>query len=147
MIIQLAKPTDLSAVEECAHQAYEMYVPRISKKPAPMIADFGSQISRHVLHILKNGTQVIGFIVFYPHEDHLHIENVAVLPEFQGNGYGTKLIEFAEHEAKNLGFGKVELYTNEKMTENIVYYPTIGYEEIGRWQEDGFNRIYFRKNL
>ena len=98
-------------------------------------------------HILEDRTQIAGFIVFYPHEDHLHIENVAVLPKFQGNGYGTKLIEFAEHEAKNLGFSKVELYTNEKMTENIVYYPTRGYEEIGRWQEDGFNRIYFRKIL
>lgn len=147
MTIRLAKPADLSAVEECAHQAYEMYVPRMGKKPAPMIADFGSQIASHVLHILEDGSQFAGFIVFYPREDHVHIENVAVLPKFQGNGYGTKLIEFAEHEAKNLGFGKVELYTNEKMTENIAYYPALGYDEIGRWQEDSFNRIFFRKNL
>jgi len=82
-----------------------------------MIADFGSQISSHVLHILEDRTQIAGFIVFYPHEDHVHIENVAVLPKFQGNDYGTKLIEFAEHEAKNLGFSKVELYTNDKRRE------------------------------
>lgn len=33
------------------------------------------------------------------------------------------------------------------MTENIPYYPSLGYEEIGRWQEDGFDRVFFRKEL
>ena len=98
-------------------------------------------------HSRKAETQVAGFIVFYPHDDHVHIENVAVYPKFQGIGHGTKLIEFAERQAKSLGFSKVELYTNEKMTENIAYYPSLGYNEIGRWGEGGFNRVFFRKGL
>ena len=33
------------------------------------------------------------------------------------------------------------------MTENIAYYPALGYAEIGRWEEDGFNRVFYRKDL
>ncbi len=147
MTIRLAKPADLPAVQECADQAYEPYLARIGRKPAPMIADFKGSIANQILYVLEAETQVAGFIVFYPHDDHVHIENVAVYPKFQGIGHGAKLIEFAEREAKSLGFSKVELYTNEKMTENIAYYPSLGYHEIGRWEERGFNRVFFRKEL
>lgn len=112
-----------------------------------MVADFEGSIASQVLYVLEAETQVAGFIVFYPHDDHVHIENVAVYPKFQGIGHGTKLIEFAEREARRLGFSKVELYTNEKMTENIAYYPSLGYHEIGRREERGFNRVFFRKEL
>ncbi len=60
-------------------------------------------------NVLEAETQVAGFIVFYPHDDHVHIENIAVYPKFQGIGHGAKLIEFTEREAKSLGFSKVEL--------------------------------------
>ena len=147
MTIRLAKPADLPAVQECADQAYEPYLARIGRKPAPMVADFEGSIASQVLYVLEAETQVAGFIVFYPHDDHVHIENVAVYPKFQGIGHGTKLIEFAEREARRLGFSRVELYTNEKMTENIAYYPSLGYHEIGRREERGFNRVFFRKEL
>ncbi len=45
------------------------------------------------------------------------------------------------------GFSAVELYTNEKMTKNLQPYPYLGYREIGRWEEDGFNRVFFKKEL
>jgi Ni,Fe-hydrogenase III large subunit len=39
----------------------------------------------------------------------------------------------------------IELYTNAKMTENLAYYPRLGFEETGRRREDGFDRVYFRR--
>lgn len=147
MSIRPAIAPDLFAVSDCARLAYEMYVPRIGREPAPMVADFETAIARHHLHVFEAAEAVAGFIVFYPREDHVHIENVAVAPQYQGSGIGKRLIAYAERHTRDYGFGKIELYTNEKMTENIAYYPRLGFEETGRGEKDGFNRVYFRKVL
>jgi hypothetical protein len=39
----------------------------------------------------------------------------------------------------------VELYTNALMTENLRYYPRLGYVEYDQRRENGFDRVYFRK--
>ena len=90
---------------------------------------------------------LLGFIVFYPRGDHLHLENVAVFPSRQGQGFGARLIGFVEATAKRRGFKGVELYTNKKMTENLAYYPRLGYREISRGEQDGFNRVFYRKEV
>jgi hypothetical protein len=41
----------------------------------------------------------------------------------------------------------VTLYTNERMTENLVFYPALGYVETGRGMQDGFARVFYRKPL
>lgn len=145
MDIRLAKTGDLRGVQRCAHAAYGIYVSRIGRRPAPMIADFEDQIDRQLMHVLTDEKQVAGFIVYYRRDNHLHLENVAVDPQFQGLGYGVQLIKHAEQAARDLGVSAVELYTNAKMTENLKLYPYLGYTELGRWEEDGFDRVFYRK--
>jgi len=147
MNIRLAIPSDLAAITECAAQAYHPYVVRMGKNPAPMVADFASQIAAGIVHVATDDDGLAGFIVFYPRGDHLHLENVAVLPDRHGQGIGAKLIAFVESTAKRDGCAAVELYTNEKMTENLAYYPRLGYREISRGEQDGFNRVFYRKEV
>ena len=147
MTIRLGQLPDLPAIKDCAHAAYELYVPRLGQKPPPMVADYEDQITQKTLYVLEDNANVVGFIVFFKVDDYIHIENVAVFPDQQGHGYGAKLIEYAEDEAKSTGLNKVELFINEEMTENIKYYPSRGYEEFGRWKEDGLDRIFFRKEF
>lgn len=147
MDIRPALLSDLRGIQKCAKAAYAPYVVRMGKRPAPMVADFESQISQGSVHVLSNDTSIGGFIVFYRRDDHVHLENVAVLPELQGLGYGVQLIKFAEQAALDAGIVVVELYTNIKMAENLKLYPYLGYREVGRWREDGFDRVFFRKEL
>ena len=42
-----------------------------------MIADFAAQIAAEVVHVIVDDGSVLGFIVLYPRDDHVHIENVA----------------------------------------------------------------------
>jgi GNAT superfamily N-acetyltransferase len=88
-----------------------------------------------------------GFIVFYPEEGHILLENVAVLPRAAGRGVGKTLIGFCENAARQRGMNAVHLYTNEKMTDNLSIYPKFGYVEVARRTEHGFNRVYFEKSL
>lgn len=145
--IRPALDTDLADIQSCAREAYAKYVERINKEPAPMQADFASQIAEGCIDIAMWDARFAGYVVFYQKVDHIHLENVAVLPAYSGRGIGKCLIAHVEHLAREAGHQAVELYTNEAMTENLALYPKLGYAEVGRRREAGFNRVYFRKPL
>lgn len=121
-------------------------MPRIGKEPAPMVADFDGLVRNGHVWVLDN-TSTTGFIVMFPEGDALQVDNVAVDPIQHGYGFGAELLEFAEDEAQRLGLNEITLYTNIHMTENLSFYPSLGYREIGRRNEDGFDRVYFSKKL
>ena len=145
--IRPARDADCDAVRACAEAAYAPYVERIGRKPAPMVADFAAQIAAGQVRVLVEDGEICGFTVFYPRGDHLHLENVAVHPSQYGRGHGQRLLAFVEQEALRLGLAAVELYTNEKMEKNLILYPRLGYQEVGRREEDGFRRVFFRKSF
>ena len=147
-MIRHAEISDLDAIRRCAEAAYAKYVARIGRKPAPMVADFAELIGQNsVLVEVDDAERVRGFVVSYPRNDRLHLENVAVDPACQGLGIGRRLIERVEQQALADGYGRIELYTNAKMHENLTLYPRLGYSEFDRRKEDGFDRVYFSKSL
>jgi len=146
-VIREAVRADQAGIKSCAIAAYTMYVERIGKKPAPMVANFSEAIENKNLYVMEHAGQVCGFVVFYSCDDHVHLENVAVNPLFQRRGIGSRLIAFAEQRARMVGYSRIELYTNAMMTENLQLYPRLGYEEFDRRLEDGFDRVYFKKAL
>lgn len=142
-----ADTNDLPFVRYCAEQAYQIYVPRIGKTPAPMVADFAANLAKGHLDILVSDQKNAGFAVTYARDDHLFIENIALLSKFQGQGIARQLFRELEHQANQKGLAALELYTNEKMTENLQLYPHLGFVEIDHREEEGFKRVYFRKEL
>jgi ribosomal protein S18 acetylase RimI-like enzyme len=144
-LIRKAVQTDLVQIKSCAAAAYSMYIERIGKRPAPMVADFAASIEKQNLYVLQDAEQVCGFVVFYQRDDHFHLENLAVDPAFQRRGFGARLIGFVEQQVRAAGYGRIELYTNVKMTENLEVYPRLGYREFDRRHEQGFDRVYFEK--
>lgn len=145
--IRAAAADDLAHVMFCARAAYSKYLQRMNREPAPMHADFASQIEQGHVHVAFRGSLFAGYVVFYQERDHIHLENVAVLPELSGQGIGRTLIKYAEDAARQAGLRAIELYTNEAMTENLAMYPKLGYVETERKQQAGFNRVFFRKSL
>ena len=143
-LIRLATEADIPAVQNCAQDAYAQYVPLMGQKPAPMVQDF--------TQVQQNGHLWVtdpfaGFIVMYPTGTAMHLENVAVLPNHAGQGIGRALIGFCENTARSQGLHRVELYTNIHMTANQIIYPRMGYTEVDRRHENGFDRIYYAKAL
>lgn len=144
--IRPATMADAPAVRQCARRAYAPYVPVIGREPAPMVADFDAAIRAGRLWVsVDGGGAVNGYIVFYPDGPVMHLENVAVL--HPGRGIGGRLIAFCERAAARAGLAAVDLYTNAAMTANLSLYPSLGYRETGRRVEDGFDRVFFRKDL
>jgi ribosomal protein S18 acetylase RimI-like enzyme len=147
-VIRQAEASDEGEIKDCAEQAYARYVALIGRKPAPMVADFAAQIAAGEVYVATDDQKTFqGFIVFYAEEGHILLENVAVLPRAAGRGVGRMLIGFCENAARRSGMNAVHLYTNEKMTDNLSIYVKLGYVEVARRSENGFNRVYFEKCL
>ncbi|MEM7471221.1 MAG: GNAT family N-acetyltransferase [Pseudomonadota bacterium] len=147
MEIRAAGPEDLTAIRACAEVAYAPYVGRIGRKPAPMVADFDAHIGAGQVHVAVMDANVQGYIVFLMRGDAMRLENVAVLPEAHGRGVGKALIAFCEARARSVGAQRIGLYTNAKMVENLALYPRLGYREVDRRMEEGFDRVFFEKRL
>ena len=147
MHIRRAAADDVPAVRAVVDAAYEHYVPRIGREPAPMTADYASLVAADEVWVGQAEGRVVGVLVIRPSGAVLELENVAVDPAEQGLGYGRALVSFAEIRARELGLAAVELYTNEAMVENVALYPRLGYAETTRRVEGGYRRVYFRKTL
>ncbi|WP_374945483.1 GNAT family N-acetyltransferase [Agreia sp.] len=147
VVYRRANPTDAPGMERVAHAAYEIYVDRIGRPPAPMAADYARIVSQADARVALVDGAVAGLMVLAPSRDHLLIENVAVLPSAQGRGIGLNLLGLAEQRAAALKLHELRLYTNEAMFENLAFYARRGYTETHRATVDGYRRVYFTKQL
>ena len=138
---------DAAGIAECVRAAYSHYIERIGEPPGPMLDDYDEVVRDHRAYVIEDGGTIVGALVLMEKGSGLLLDNVAVLPSHQGKGIGRHLLEHAESEARRLGYAEIDLYTHERMTENVALYERIGYVEVERRTERGFPRVYMRKRL
>jgi GNAT superfamily N-acetyltransferase len=146
-IVRPARLSDADAVAGCVTAAFSPYIERIGKPPAPMLLDFPALIAESKLWVAELAGRVVGVLVQYETEAGFYIDTVAARPELHGRGIGRALLLFAESEAARRGYRSLYLCTNLKMTENQAFYPKIGYVEYERKLDQGYDRIFYRKQL
>lgn len=147
LTIRPAGLDDSPALFSLAQQAYGRYVGRIGRNPAPMDADYEAAVSTGLVWVAEQGQRIVGLLVLEIRDDHVLIENVAVSPNAQGGGVGSRLLTLADDQARERGLREVRLYTHEAMTENQQYYRRRGYQETHRSGDSGFERVFFTKSL
>ena len=145
MDIRRARRDEAPALAALAERAYERYVERIGRRPAPMDADYPALVDAGEVFVAHESGTIAGLIVLIRKPDHLFVENIAVDPERQSRGVGRALLTYADQAAREAGLIELRLYTNAAMTENLAIYPHLGWHETGRRTERGFERIYFAK--
>jgi len=146
-MIRAARPEESHWARALVRRAYALYVPRMGQEPAPMLADYAALIDAGELQVLEEVGSPVALIVLRPDADAIFVENIAVDPQAQGKGHGRALLAFAEDEARRLGLTAIRLYTNAAMTENLAYYPRLGFRETDRREEDGYRRVFFEKRV
>ncbi len=145
--IRRATAADADEIVACVDAAYRPYLARMGKPPGPMLDDYREIVRRYPVFVAAGESEVAGVLVLMPGARSILLDNVAVHPKWQGRGFGGRLMEFAEAEARRLGFTGLDLYTHECMVENIARYARRGYRETGRVTEKGYARVYMRKAL
>ncbi len=146
-MIRRARADEVGWVAATIAAAFSHYIPRMGRVPMTMTADHGALVAAGEVHVLEEAGGRLGLIVQRAAADHLYIDILAVLPEARHRGIGRRLLEFAEAEARRLGLPALRLFTNVAMTENLRFYPRVGYRQTEARSEDGFDRVYFEKRL
>jgi ribosomal protein S18 acetylase RimI-like enzyme len=143
-----AGPEDAGAIRDLAQEAYAKWVPRIGRKPMPMVADYDEAVKHHRFDLLYVDGALAALIETVDEGDQLLIENVAVRPAFQGRGLGSRLMWHAEAIAWSLCRPRLRLYTNKLMAENVALYLKLGYR-VDREAEGppGIFRVHMSKAL
>jgi ribosomal protein S18 acetylase RimI-like enzyme len=147
--LRRAHVDDARALADVAVAAYEGYLPRFPRglRPGPMDADYRAAIEHAETWVAEYDGVLAGFLVLAPRPDHLLLENVAVRPEFQGRGLGRRLLALAEARAADHGLGEIRLFTHATMVENQRLYERLGYVQTDRRTDDGFDRVFYAKQL
>ena len=144
MFFRRAVAEDHEIIIAIALKAYEKYIERMGKEPAPMRPVIQKE---DVVFICEDNKQIIAFAILVKINDQIILDNIAVDPSHQKKGIGNNFIKFIEQYLIKKKFDKYQLYTNEKMFENIKWYQKIGFKIFKKVTEKGYNRIYFEKEL
>jgi ribosomal protein S18 acetylase RimI-like enzyme len=126
--LRRATPADQAAIEALVQSAYAKWVPVIGREPMPMLTDYAVAIRDHRIDLLIDGETLRALIETALEPDHLFIVNIAVAPDAQGQGLGTRLLQHAEALAAEAGKTELRLCTNSLMAPNIALYRQRGYE-------------------
>lgn len=117
----------------------------------PSLNAFQNDLKRKELYVLKHQDAIAGTIVISTHMDdeykpiqwltpsknNLYIHRLAVHPDFQGQGLGQALMEYAEAFAKAKKATSIRLDTFSQNARNNRFYKARGYQKLGE--------IYFPK--
>jgi ribosomal protein S18 acetylase RimI-like enzyme len=144
--IRLATASDHAAISDCIDRAYSKYIDRLVKKPAPMLADYSGLIDQQVIYVIGDERAVHAVMVLFRESNHMYLGNLAVKPAYQKHGLGSAMMRFAEEQTVANGLREIRLFTNVLMTENLDYYSKIGYREYDRRTEDGYDRVFMKKD-
>jgi GNAT superfamily N-acetyltransferase len=122
-----ATAKDAAAVRDLVRSAYAKWIPIMGREPLPMTADYDLAISTHLIDLMFVDNELCGLVELVPEPDCVLILNVAVRPDQAGKGYGRALMAHAKDVARALGRGRLRLFTNKLMVDNIALYRRLGY--------------------
>jgi len=124
--------------------AYATYQPRMNgERLPPMDVDYLLEIKNYPTWVVEQGGEIAGGLIMMFENNRASIANIAVDPNFQGQGIGGALMKFAESKAREKQFSTLQLATHVLLKENISLYRHLGWVETGR---DG-SKVFMQKNL
>ena len=136
---------DVDGIGRVVAAAFDKYVDRIGRAPAPMTADYAELLETSRVWVVDDQDEVVAVLVTRAESDHLLLDVVAVAPTAQGGGHGRVLLARADQDAREQGLPEIRLCTNEAMTENLEFYPRRGFRETSRALQHGYHRVFFAK--
>ncbi|WP_427018345.1 GNAT family N-acetyltransferase [Pseudarthrobacter sp. P1] len=90
--------------------------------PAATVAEFAQ-----ALHIMVAGRPPVGFARLEELDGAAHLEQLAVLPEWSGQGIGRALVEAAKAWARESGYHTMTLTTFGEIAFNVPFYRSCGF--------------------
>jgi GNAT superfamily N-acetyltransferase len=146
--VEVACQKNAKEIKKMIDEAYAKYIPRLGGRfPAPMRDKIEPMIELRQVFVLKDEGATVGAVRLIRLTDSIMVDNLVVDQTKQGRGYGYRMMDFAEQHARREGVSAITLYTNEAMYENLSFYNRLGFVEVERKTQDGYNRVYLAKTI
>jgi ribosomal-protein-alanine N-acetyltransferase len=131
LIIEVATPDDLSAIERIEQRAYPFPWKRSVLKNAIASDDaFSFFYVARLCEVSPDPGRIIGYHYFWVVADEVHILNIAVDPAYQRRGYAGRLLEFAftfgQQQGANCAF--LEVRASNRIAQQV--YAHLGFQQI-----------------
>ncbi|KQZ83509.1 GCN5 family acetyltransferase [Microbacterium sp. Root166] len=98
--------------------------------------------------VVRKGPRMIGAARARRDGDLLLIGRLAIAPDAQGQGVGTRLLAAVEERGRAAGCREAELFTGSLSEANLRLYEREGYRETTRVAgDDGIEQVFLRKSL
>lgn len=133
--IRLARPDDaeaLPAIERAAGQLFATVegLSEVAGMHAIPAEEQRSMIRKGHCLVAESEDRIVGFISTEPFRRELHIREVSVHPNQQGQGIGAVLMRAIAIDAQNSGFAALTLTTFSDVPWNGPFYARLGFETI-----------------
>jgi len=79
--------------------------------------------------------------------DAAYLKRMWIAPTARGLGLGMRLLEALEEKARSRGYRKVQLETNQSLTEAQRLYRRCGYREVAPFNDEPYAHHWFEKVL
>lgn len=122
--ISLARPSDALALAEMSRDLIEVGL-GWSWKPSRILAMIEHPES--VVLMARTRLEVAGFAIMEFHEEHAHLNLLAVKPHQQRKGVGKALLDWLASSARVAGIARIELEVREDNDEAISFYESIDF--------------------
>ena len=80
--------------------------------------------------VMCRGTRLVGFAVMFFGDEHAHLNLLAVRPEFQRLGLGTRMIRWLEESAQAAGIRAIHLEVRARNQQARRFYRRLGFLEM-----------------
>lgn len=98
--------------------------------------------------VAREGGRMLGAVRARADGALLLIGRLAIAPDVQGRGIGSRLLEAVEQRGREHGCREAELFTGSLSEANLRLYARAGYRETTRVQgDDGIEQVFLRKAL
>jgi len=100
-------------------------------------------------YVAEKNNQIIGYVIIktmFP--KNAKLISIAVHPDHQSQGIGTKLIKKAINKTKDLGARKINLEVRKTNKKAIKFYRKLGFKKTKikkNYYRDGENAVYMKK--
>lgn len=145
--IRCAAPDDAPAIAALVDLAYAKWVPMLGRNPTPMDVDYAQAVLESRFDLIEEDGRLIALFETTPRADHYYFVNLAVHPDAQGRGLGSRLMRHAEGIARELGFKTIRLETNKLFEANVRLYSSLGYRIDREEPFRGGTAVYMMKEL
>ena len=124
--IRQAVDKDATALALCIKAAYERYKDTISDLP-DVSSGLANDIKNNVVFVAERDATLVGGVVLEFKNNTCLLANLAVHPDFGGQGIAGMLVKRVVEESADLGCSGIVLNTHIKMPENVAFYEHLGW--------------------